>query len=239
MTETADRDEQLLLFYYEDGLTPAERADIARNLRRNPALAQRYRELSRFLESIDAPVHAASDGQRARWHASLPGADERTAGRGVHVPSFAWGVAATVVLAVGALFVLRPDSRLPTGTDTSQPARTASTGAPHAAFSRGLRVHLLESQRNILDYGSISAADHRDLILDIIEQNRLFERAAERHRADDVARLLRALEPVLLQLAAERPSADETEQLKAQLAFELEVMLTKLARQPSMDTERI
>ena len=71
------------------------------------------------------------------------------------------------------------------------------------------------------------------LVLRIIEQNRMFEIAAEHNNAPNLARVLRAFEPILLQLAANDLAPEDAEALRAQLAFELNVMLTKLASQPS------
>ncbi len=78
------------------------------------------------------------------------------------------------------------------------------------------------------------------MVNQIINQNRLFERAAEQNDADDLARVLRAFEPVLVRLAEEDLSDAEAEALRAKLAFELNVMLTKLSRDASnvTDTEQ-
>lgn len=71
------------------------------------------------------------------------------------------------------------------------------------------------------------------LIADIVEQNRAFEHAAERNNAQDVARVLRAFEPILLRLASDDIAPDDAESLRRQLSFELNVMLTKLSSRTS------
>ena len=73
--------------------------------------------------------------------------------------------------------------------------------------------------------------------MQIINQNRLYQRAAEQNEADDLARVLRAFEPVLVRLAAEDLSDTDAEALRAKLAFELNVMLTKLSRDTSNETD--
>jgi hypothetical protein len=79
-------------------------------------------------------------------------------------------------------------------------------------------------------------ADRTLLVLQIIEQNRLFESAANNSNSPRLARVLRALEPVLLQLAAEDLEPADAEALLSQLAFELNVVLTKLAAESSDDS---
>ena len=100
-----------------------------------------------------------------------------------------------------------------------------------AAFSRGLQYHLRESRQQLsaLDVD----ADRTMLVLQLIEQNRLFESAADKNNAPNLARVLRAFEPILLRLAATDIAPEDATALKAQLTFELNVMLTKLASEPS------
>jgi hypothetical protein len=74
------------------------------------------------------------------------------------------------------------------------------------------------------------------LVLRIIEQNRMFESAAANSDAPKLARVLRAFEPILLQLAANDLAPADAEALRAQLAFELNVMLTKLSAESSDDS---
>ena len=75
------------------------------------------------------------------------------------------------------------------------------------------------------------------LVLRIIEQNRMFEVAAEHNNAPKLARVLRAFEPILLQLAANDLAPEDEEALRAQLAFELNVMLTKLSHASSNEEQ--
>jgi hypothetical protein len=61
----------------------------------------------------------------------------------------------------------------------------------------------------------------------------MFERAAAEKNAPNLARVLRAFEPILLKLASEDIAPQDAEALRAQLTFELKVMLTKLEQKPS------
>jgi hypothetical protein len=53
------------------------------------------------------------------------------------------------------------------------------------------------------------------------------------NNAPNLARVLRAFEPILLQLASDDIAPQDMEALRKQLAFELKVMLTKLESAPS------
>jgi hypothetical protein len=67
----------------------------------------------------------------------------------------------------------------------------------------------------------------------LIEQNRLFEKAAAQNNSPKLVRVLRAFEPILVQLASDDIAPEDAEALRAQLAFELNVMLTKMTRDSS------
>jgi hypothetical protein len=51
--------------------------------------------------------------------------------------------------------------------------------------------------------------------------------------------VLRAFEPILLQLSEQDIAPEDAEALRAQLAFELQVMLTKLSRDASEVSQTI
>ena len=103
-----------------------------------------------------------------------------------------------------------------------------------AAFSRGLQHHFRYSQKQLDNYDYSEEATL--LVLRLIEQNRLFESAAEKNNAPELARVLRAFEPILLELAATDIAPEDAAELRAQLSFQLNVMLTKLAQQSSDET---
>ena len=101
------------------------------------------------------------------------------------------------------------------------------------AFGRVIQAHLRDTQDDIASIPIDMAEDRTLLVLQIIQQNRLFEQAAERNDADSLARVLRAFEPILMQLTAADITPEEAAALREQLAFELKVMLTKLERDTS------
>jgi len=178
-----------------------------------------------------ADVHEAPPAVVQRWHDALDdaAAREQIAARPArsdfHPRSFVMGLAIAATLALGiAIGVFIGDD----GTDTPVSVMTASTSAGDMpdALSRGLQVHFRDSREQIMSLPD--SEDRTMLVLRIIEQNRMFENVANSSDAPKLARVLRAFEPILLQLAADDIAPADAEALQAQLAFELNVMLTKL-----------
>lgn len=232
-------DDILTLYFYDDGLSAAERHEVARALRSDAELAERYRRLCDELSALQAPdEESLAPDLVARLHASI----ERTAAleRGaepasqprVHFLSFFWGAAVTAALAVGIGIGVWFGGG--SGPDIPQPGElvVTSSGTPDA-FVRSLQVHFRDSRAELTDLSDISDADRMILVAGLIQQNRLYARAAEQNDEQNLARVLRAFEPILVQLAAEDIAPTDAEALRAQLAFELDVMLTKLTLEPS------
>jgi hypothetical protein len=240
-------DEQtLVLYYYADGLTDKERRDIAKAMSDDPLLAARFTRLTRELEGlVDTEISQAPSHLVQRWHDSIESAaraELREASRAqkpVHFWSFFWGAAVTAALAlgigIGAYFSGGDDAGLATATQYANDL-SPSTAAVPASFMRGVEAHLQRSQWDIASMPVDTGSDRSRLAQQIIEQNRMFVYAADRNSAPELARVLRAFEPILMRLAAEDISPAEADALRAQLTFELNVMLTKLARETSKET---
>lgn len=242
-------DDILTLYYWRDGLSEAERRRVAAALESDAALRARYdalcADLARF---ASPPVTAAPADMKARWQDALERAArlERQAApspaRTLHLPSFAWGgaVAATLVVGFG-LWLAREDA----GPVPQAPVADATTGletpevlqpperTPSLAFARGLKVHLRDTRRELTGLPTDAREERVMLIMRMVQENRTYERAARQHGADDLARVLRALEPVLIELAAEDIPPEQAQALKERLAFELNVTLTRLERNVS------
>ena len=182
-------------------------------------------------------VHKTPPHLAHQWHnaideaAALERRREMLAKRAWRPSSYFWGMAITAALALGvAIGVFVSDE----ATETRVPAVAVNppqaTVVP-AAFTRGLQYHLRESRQQLSELDVDS--DHAMLVLQLIEQNRLFEHAADKNNAANLARVLRAFEPILLRLAATDIAPEDAASLKAQLSFELNVMLTKLANESS------
>lgn len=202
------------------------------------------KELEELVAAHAADEHVPPAHVVQRWHdaidaaAALERQRERPAPAHWHPGSFFWGVAVTAALAIGIGIGIRlADDGAPQGTpvDPDLFASNPQVVAVPAAFTRGLQAHLRQSQQQISNLAP--DADRTALVLQLIGQNRMYELAADANGAPGLARVLRAFEPILLQLAATDIAPEDAEALRAQLAFELNVMLTKLAREASDDTQ--
>lgn len=185
-------------------------------------------------------IHTAPSHVVQQWHDAVDEAAALERGRSSeprsswHPGSFFWGMAvsAAITLGLALSFLLSDEAVEPVvpliaGTDVQ-------ANVIPAAFTRGLQVHLRDSRQQLANMEN--ADDTTMLVLSIIEQNRLFETVADNSNAPKLARVLRAFEPILLQLAATDIAPEDAEALRAQLSFELNVMLTKLAREASDET---
>ena len=192
-------------------------------------------ELDRILAAHEAEIHPAPERFKAQWHEAIDAAAAQQRGRARpagpvwHPASFLWGAAVTAVLAVGiaiGYFVTGGDG----APAYDMPDRTASTALPRTvppALDRGVQAYLRDSGRLI--EGLEAGAGDTELVLQMLEQNRLFEIAAERRGAPELARVLRAFEPTLVQLAIADLSPAQAEALRARLEFRMQAMLTKLS----------
>jgi len=196
-------------------------------------------ELDDLVAAHRSDKHKAPDHLVQQWHSAIDDAAALERGRKktpaskLAPKSFFWGMAVTAALALGVAigFSLSSD---PVGVVPQLAAVDIQTNVVPAAFSRGLTVHFRDSKDQLA--GLDSDADRAALVLQLIEQNRLYESAANRNNAPNLARVLRAFEPILLRLAATDIAPEDAESLRKQLSFELNVMLTKLARESSDET---
>lgn len=230
--------DELILYYYDDGLGAARRAEIEAALRTDPKLAQKYERLCADLDLAGRdPESAPAPEALRRWHETIDRTARAEAARSarrprIHFGSFAWGSAIGIALTAGiALVALWPAGRIDPGPETPVVAARDS-GSPHA-FARGLTQYLGRTRQEIATLASAPGGDHAALVMQIIDQNRLFEHAAEQSGAPAVARALRGFEPILLQLLDDELAPERASALQAQLAFELNVVLTRLAREAS------
>ena len=236
-------DERLLLYYYDE-LDAAEKRDVAAALGRDDVLAARYRALVADLHALgEAPAVRVPDGLAARLHAAVDraatleqGRTRGTRGGWGHGYSFFLGAAVTAALALAIGLAQREDPAAPPSPGPLTADVDADGGVDAgdtAAFARTMQVFFRDSRQDLALLPDAGNGERSAMIGDLIEQNRTFARLAMQNDADDLARVLRAFEPILARLAADDITAEESEALRAKLAFELNVMLTKLTREAS------
>jgi hypothetical protein len=181
----------------------------------------------------------------ARWHDAIDSAAEREAIAARPKPqsfspsSFFWGAAITAAVAFGVAIGVFIGNDKPVMTETYANVEAAPQAQPASAFSRGLQVHFQQSRQDLTRLDNTVNGERAELVMNIVQQNRLFARMAKQNDSEDLARVLRAFEPVLLRLSSEDITPEEAERLRSQLAFELDIVLTKLSQRASDRTDAI
>jgi hypothetical protein len=212
-------DDDLLLYYYRDGLDPIERARVATALARDPELAQRLHRLVAQLDTAaempDVPVPAHV---RQRWQGAL-------ATRARPRPSFRWQAIAATVALLAVLLTVWVSMKPAPERVAHETSPTAATPDP-AAYERGLRWHLANTEQRLANLDNAQPDERARLIAAIIEQNRMYALAAERANEPQLARVLRAFTPILESLTDERRETSAAD--IAQLSFEMRVMQARL-----------
>lgn len=222
-------DDELLLYHYHDGLDAARREAIAEQLRVDLDLARRYQQLRAEIGQIPAPAEMQpSAAAQDRWRLRL---QQRA---GAELPSRAprshWTMTlagATLVLLGVAIGTRIAEQTAPT------PTTPIAASADPVPLQRGLRAHFRDARAVLAQLPLDDPARRSALVNDIVAQNRLYERAALAQGDERLARVLRAFEPVLAELAKEPVQGESDSGARAQLDFELAVMQTKMSRSPS------
>ena len=234
-------DDKLTLYYYKDGLTQSERLEVTNALAADAGLAARYKSLCDALSSMgDKDPASIPTDMMHRFHDTIDRAANRERGAAptksppMHFWSFFWGAAISAALAVGIGIGVWFSGDVDTDFDAPYVVDvTPQSDVVPVVFQRSIQNYLRESEREITDLPMDAEADRLILILRLIEQNRLFEKAATQNNSPDLARVLRAFEPILVRLASDDIAPEDAEALRAQMTFELNVMLTKLTRDTS------
>ena len=236
-------DDTMTLYYYNDGLTQDERLQVSNALASDTKLAARYKTLCDALSQLaDSEPEPVATDMMHRFHDTIDRAAKLERGaspapsRPVHFWSFFWGAAITATLAVGigigvwlgGTGEVDPDFGENHFVDVSP-----QNDVVPVVFQRSIQNYLRKSEREISELPMDDQADRMMLILRLIDQNRLFEKVAVQNNSPKLARVLRAFEPILVQLASDDIAPEDAEALRAQLTFELSVMLTKLTRDSS------
>jgi hypothetical protein len=204
-------DNELILYFYRDGLAAERIVEIDDALFASPELRLRYTDLQRMLHEIDCAPALEPDAEFTQrvWRklATRIAAEPQRARRGS--PWFDWlrggfarPVFASVVLLAlaAALGYYAGRHGAPQGDDSAQ-ARAMSARvldayvAEHLRATEGLLLTAVNSDSSELRAGN------RDLAAALVDSNRLYALAAARSGNARLADFLRQLEPVLLELA--------------------------------------
>jgi hypothetical protein len=213
-------DNDLILYFYRDGLDPARQAAIEHALQASAPLRERYATLQRLLDGVDAaPVEADPDFTRRIWQrleerigaTAAPRAATRWLDRllaGLHPllsPRLAIVATCVLALAVGiGYFAGRRDG------DNAMAARNGEVAARDGAMAERVldayvARHLRATEGLLLTAANSDSAElhagNSDLAATLVESNRLYAAAAARAGNARLADFLRQLEPVLIDLA--------------------------------------
>jgi len=224
-------DDDLILFYYRDGLPASRLFEIEAALATVPALRARYRVLQQLLDTVDKeqlPEAEVSyeDHIWQRLQHRLGGArvgatdfsrSQRTSRRRWQWTS-AGAAAAVAAIAVGLMLQRLPPMDLPA--PMAQQAEPTLPVTMKASIGAGARVrmvddsvasHLRRTEAMLLDVVNGGTVDlisgeggQAQLLLD---DNRLFAAAASRSGNRALAGFLRTLDPVLIELANQAPGS--------------------------------
>ena len=232
-------DDDLLLYYYRDGLDADERARIGAALSEQPELAQRLHRLVAKLDTAAAipevPVPAHTE---RRWLDALQRAAQSDVTRTTRqerrfFTNVRWQAAAATIAILALVFTIELAMRSAPGPAAEHATATTESDAA-SAYERGLRWHLASTEQRLARLDSTQPDERALLIESIIAQNRLYALAAERAGEPELARVLRAFTPVLESL--EEDGAESAASSVAQLSFELRVMQARLRAVPNETT---
>ena len=215
-------DNDLILYFYRDGLDAARIGEIDDALFASPDLRARYTRLQQMLHAVDAEPAPEPDAQfsdrvwqrlDARIAALAPSA--RPTGwrarlvdtlHSLIVQRAAFAAACMLLLAIGVGFYAgrstapQPDEIAQTRANAMATRVLDAYVAEHLRATEGLLLTAVNSD----DAGLVG---NRDLAASLVDSNRLYAQAATRSGNTRLADFLRQLEPVLLELANQSPDA--------------------------------
>jgi len=216
-------DNDLILYFYRDGLDPARIREIDDALFASDHLRARYTRLQHLLHGADAAPVIEPDDQLAErvWNRlETRLAVQRPAPRlwdlrarlrsllpSLALPRLVLAGACAVLVAVSAGFLAgrlsapQPDEVAQTRANAMAARVLDAYVAEHLRTTEGLLLTAVNSD----DAGLVTG--DRDLAATLVDSNRLYAQAATRSGNTRLAEFLRQLEPVLLELANQSPDA--------------------------------
>ena len=223
-------DEDLLLYHYGDGLTPAEQGKIADELNNDYALRARLENLVASLDSVTPPIIPVPHDVQLRWRAKLDSiADPQQKKTSTRFSPWRMGLAVTAAAALAIVIgipMLRNIDRpeLPSSANVATPSEFADA----ERFERSLRWHLNDTEQQLASLQQLRADERAPVLAKALLQNRLYVVAAERADEPRYARALRGFAPVIERISNDDAGTDEFDANVAQLSFEIKVMQARL-----------
>jgi len=210
-------DNDLILYFYRDGLDAGRIGEIDDALFASPDLRARYTRLQQMLHAVDAEPAPEPDAQfsdrvwqrlDARIAAAATSGPWRArlldALHSLLVPRAAFAGACMLLLAISIGFYAgrstapQPDEIAQTRANAMATRVLDAYVAEHLRATEGLLLTAVNSD----DAGLVG---NRDLAASLVDSNRLYAQAATRSGNTRLADFLRQLEPVLLELANQSP----------------------------------
>lgn len=216
-------DNELILYFYRDGLDSRRIAEIDDELFASVPLRRRYTQLQRMLRQVDAEPAIEPDadfvprvwqrlaarigqapsvptrrGWRQQWHAIA---------HSPRAPQLAFAATALLLIALGTGYFAgrwsapQPDAIAQAHANAMAAHVLDAYVADHLRTTEGLLLTTVNSDSSELRAGN------RDLAASLVDSNRLYALAAARSGNVRLADFLRQLEPVLLELANQPPDA--------------------------------
>ncbi|MEZ5462711.1 hypothetical protein [Dokdonella sp.] len=215
-------DNDLILYYYKDGLDAGRLAEIDAALEASGKLQARYRRLCEMLDrATEAPPAPAADLEQRVWsrfeqRVGAAAGSRSSAGlidwlRGILASArgsrliVAGGFACALLIAVGVGYQVGRVTPPSTVLETPLEARASDRNMANRVLDGYVSGHLRATEGLLLtavneDSGEILDGN-RELARSLVESNRLYAVAAARAGNVRLADFLRQLEPVLLEVA--------------------------------------
>ena len=230
-------DDELLLFHFSDGLSAERVAQIQTALASDADLRERLAHLQADLTTLNAKADVALPEPlqrrlqlKLRQLQTASMAPARAPFRHLPRTQSAWLLPAFAASA-GALVMWLYTQVTPNSQPlASAPVATISAQAQTMSLP-ALRAHLLQTQM-LLETFDPNNAQERALLSEIIAQNQNYAERAQRLGRADLARVLRALEPVLVEVENIK-EPDARAALINQFEFEANSLQTKLQARSS------
>ncbi len=221
-------DDDLILFYYRDGLPASRLFEIEAALETVPALRARYRVLQQLLDTVDKEELSEAEASyedriwqrlQHRLGGARFGATGFSRSPGASRRRWQWASAAAVAaIAAGLILQRLPQTDPPAAVaQQAEPAplvtMTASMrpGARARMVDESIASHLRRTEAMLLEVVNGGAVDlisgeggQAQLLLD---DNRLFAAVASRSGNRALAGFLQTLDPVLIELANQAPGS--------------------------------